>query len=59
MARKATWQRHADPHSAYVAHDIYFIYIIVNIKGLQPSLYGKGYYLYESSGVINPTKRVN
>ena len=59
VARKATWQRHADPRSAYMAHDIYFIYIIVNVKGLQPFVYGKGYYPYELSGLINLTKCVN
>ena len=27
VARKATWQSHADPRSAYVAHYIYYIYL--------------------------------
>ena len=27
VALRATWQRHADPRSAYVAQDIYFIFI--------------------------------
>ena len=29
VARKATWQRHADPRSAYVAHYTYSIYFII------------------------------
>ena len=31
VSRKATWQRHADPRSAYVAycmHDIFYLYYI-------------------------------
>ena len=45
MACKATWQRHADPRNAYVVRYIYIysLFIItISIKGLQPSLYGKG-----------------
>ena len=35
VARKATWQRHADPRSAYVAHTYYYIIIIIYIvKGV-------------------------
>ena len=29
VARKATWQRHADPRSAYMAHKYYYIIIII------------------------------
>ena len=42
VARKATWQSHADPRSAYVAHYTYSIFYYYKM-GLQPSLYGKGY----------------
>ena len=38
VAPKATWQSHADPHSAYVAQYTYYILIYLYIKGLQPSL---------------------
>ena len=35
VARKATWQRHADSRSAYVAHIYYYIIIIIYIvKGV-------------------------
>ena len=48
MARKATWQRHADPRSAYVARNIlivYYYYIYISKRVLCPSLYGKGHTL--------------
>ena len=45
VARKATWQRHADPRSAYVARYTYrYLFTIYN-KVLCPSLYGKGHNL--------------
>ena len=49
VARKATWQCHADPRSAYVARNIFIVYYYYIYKkmGLQPSLDGKG---------INPLK---
>ena len=42
VARKATWQRHADPRSAYVARYTYIYLFNLYNKVLQPSLYGKG-----------------
>ena len=54
VARKATWQSHADPCSAPTWRYIYIIiYIYINV--LCPSLYGKGHTRIGSSGVINPT----
>ena len=46
VARKAMWQRHADPRSAYMAHFIFIVFILllyIYKMGLQPSLAGKGY----------------
>ena len=57
VARKATWQRHADPRSAYVAHYTYYIHIlhIDSIRGIQPPVYREGIRPFKSSGLINPT----
>ena len=59
VARKATWQSHADPLSAYVARIIYFIYITFSIRGFWPPVYREGIRPLIPSGLINPTDRTN
>ena len=59
VARKATWQSHADPRSTYVARIIYFIYITYSIRGFQPPVYREGIRPLIPSGFINPTDRTN
>ena len=55
MARKATWQRHTGPRSAYAAYTYTYILHIIYSKGIQPSVYRKGIQHTNPSGVINPT----
>ena len=59
VARKATWQSHADLCSAYVVRIIYFIYITYNIRGFRPPVYREGIRPLIPSGLINPTDRTN
>ena len=56
MSRKATWQRHADPRSAYVARYIHIsIYLfIVYKRGFQPFLNGRGIRTTISVGRYKP-----
>ena len=55
MARKATWQRHADPRSAYVARYILYIYIIhIIYRDIQPSVARKGIQISLSVGHYKP-----
>ena len=56
VARKATWQSHADPRSAPTWRDIYFIFIYhIYINGSLSFPIWEGSYPYRSSGLINPT----
>ena len=56
MARKATWQSHADPRSAPTWRDIYYIFIYLSyINGSLSFPIWEGSYPYRSSGIINPT----
>ena len=49
MARKATWQSHADPRSAPTWRGYIYIYILYLLykykRGLWPALYGEGHTL--------------
>ena len=58
VSRKAMWQRHADPRSAYVAHSLY-IYLHYIIRGIQPPVYQEGIQPLTPSGLINPTYSTN
>ena len=56
VARKATWQRHADPRSPSRGAYIYIIYILTySINGSLSSPIWGGSYPSRSSGLINPT----
>ena len=56
MARKATWQRHADPRNAprgAIYHILHYVYIYINRSLSSP--YKGGSYPYKRSGIIYPT----
>ena len=55
MALRATWQRHAGPRGAYAAYTYTYLFYIVYIMGIQPSVYRKGIQPTNPSGLINPT----
>ena len=57
VALRATWQRHADPRSAYVARliYIYIILFIVTINRFSAFPIWEGSCPYKPSGIINPT----
>ena len=51
VARKATRQRHAGPHSAYKEYTYTYILHITYSKGIQPSIYRKPIQHTNPSGV--------
>ena len=56
VARKATWQRHADPRNAprgTIYHILHYVYIYINRSLSSP--YKGGSYPYKRSGIIYPT----
>ena len=60
MARKATWQRHADPRSTprgAIYHILHYVYIYINRSLSSP--YKGGSYPYKRSGIIYPTVSIN
>ena len=60
MARKATWQRHADPCSTprgAIYHILHYVYIYINRSLSSP--YKGGSYPYKRSGIIYPTVSIN
>ena len=61
MARKATWQRHADPRSAptWRVHTLYIFIIYISINGSLSSPIWGGSYSYKRSGIIYPTVSIN
>ena len=59
MALRAMWQRHAGPHGIYAAYTYTYIFNIVYIMGIQPSIYRKGFQPTNPSGLINPTGFTN
>ena len=62
VALGATWQRHAGPRDAYATCVyIYIVYLfhIVSIMGIQPSVDRKAIQPIISSGLINPTYFTN
>ena len=46
---------HTGPRSAYAAYTYTYIFSIVYIMGIQPSVYRKGIQPTNLSGLINPT----
>ena len=54
VACKATWQSHAGPRSAYVAHVHIYLFILYIIRGIQPPVYREGIRILLSVELYKP-----